>query len=195
MIIALVGPSGAGKTLLLHNLIRANIGARPLLSFTTRAKRDDTIEVDGEYQYITEDEYDRMEAADEFLKPVGVRGKRYGTRKSDIARALSEGLYFPILVPSVLKEFYAYAFTTGKQKNVYFIYLRVWEEDELRRRLGERGDKPEDIQKSISETLPFNEQAQTLEIRFEVIDATQTPEEVCQQALVLIEKYKTAATT
>src|SRR4051812_35365624 len=86
MIIALVGPSGAGKTTLLANIVRLRPDAHPLLSFTTREKRDTDLR--GEYHYLTDAEYDAMLARGEFLKPAEARGKRYGTRKSDIEGAL-----------------------------------------------------------------------------------------------------------
>ncbi|MDE1924610.1 MAG: hypothetical protein KGH79_00295 [Patescibacteria group bacterium] len=193
MIYALVGASGAGKTTLLHNLIQKLPEAQPLLSFTTRGKRPN--DVDGEYEYVSEGNFDTMQAADEFLWTAGARGKRYATRKSDVEQALAEGLYFPILVPDVLKTLHEFAFCRGKQKSLHFIYLRLEDEDEQARRLTERGDSPESIQKSLSESKLWNEQAQTLGIRLTVIDAAQSPKKICEAALAIIEHEESAAAT
>lgn len=191
MIYAIVGASGAGKTTLLRNIMQVRQDARPLLSFTTRDKRP--TDLDGEYNYVSEETFDDMKASGEFLWTAEARGKHYGTRKADVEQALAGGLYFPILVPDVLKKLYEFAFLKGKQKALHFIYMRVEDEEELARRLAGRGDAPESIQKSLGESRLWNKEARTLGIRFTVIDSTQPQETVLQRALTVIDGKKDAA--
>ena len=86
----IAAPSGAGKTSLLHALMRR----RPTLSFsvswTTRKPRDH--EQDGrDYHFIDRAEMERLIAADEFVEHANVFGNLYGTRRSVVDAALAEG--------------------------------------------------------------------------------------------------------
>ncbi|MGH8249480.1 MAG: guanylate kinase [Steroidobacteraceae bacterium] len=83
-------PSGAGKTSLLHALMKR----RPALSFsvscTTRAPR--AHEQDGrDYHFIDRAEFERLVAAGEFIEHANVFGNLYGTRKSVVDAALTGG--------------------------------------------------------------------------------------------------------
>jgi guanylate kinase len=86
----IAAPSGAGKTSLLHTLMRR----RPALSFsvscTTRKPRDH--EQDGrDYHFVDRAEMERLIAADEFVEHANVFGNLYGTRRSVVEAALAEG--------------------------------------------------------------------------------------------------------
>jgi guanylate kinase len=86
----IAAPSGAGKTSLLHALMRR----RPALSFsvscTTRKPR--AHEQDGrDYHFIDRAEMDRLIAADEFVEHAIVFGNLYGTRRGVVEAALAEG--------------------------------------------------------------------------------------------------------
>jgi guanylate kinase len=86
----IAAPSGAGKTSLLHALMRR----RPTLSFsvscTTRKPRDH--EQDGrDYHFVDRAEMERLIAADEFVEHANVFGNLYGTRRSVVDAALAEG--------------------------------------------------------------------------------------------------------
>ncbi len=86
----IAAPSGAGKTSLLHALMRR----RPRVSFsvscTTRPPR--TGEQDGrDYLFIGRDEFAKLVAAGEFIEHANVFGNLYGTRQSVVESALAEG--------------------------------------------------------------------------------------------------------
>jgi guanylate kinase len=86
----IAAPSGAGKTSLLHALMRR----RPALSFsvscTTREPR--AHEQDGrDYHFIDRTEFERLVAAGEFVEHANVFGNLYGTRRNVVEAALSEG--------------------------------------------------------------------------------------------------------
>lgn len=71
-------PSGAGKTSLVNELIKADPAIRVSVSYTTRAPRAG--EVDGrEYHFVSEQEFTRMAQQGEFLESARVHGNYYGT--------------------------------------------------------------------------------------------------------------------
>jgi guanylate kinase len=60
------------------------------VSFTTRAPRNG--EADGrEYFFVTQEQFQEMVAADEFLEWAHVHGKLYGTARAQVAREISGG--------------------------------------------------------------------------------------------------------
>lgn len=78
-------PSGAGKTSLVGALLRADPAVLKSVSFTTRAPRPG--EAHGrEYHYVTNAEFDGMQARGDFLEHALVHGNRYGTSKDWVAR-------------------------------------------------------------------------------------------------------------
>ncbi len=86
----IAAPSGAGKTSLLHALMKK----RPALGFsvscTTRQPR--AHEKDGrDYHFITRAEFERLINAGEFIEHADVFGNLYGTRRSVVEAALAAG--------------------------------------------------------------------------------------------------------
>jgi guanylate kinase len=83
-------PSGAGKTSLLHALMRRRPGLAFSVSCTTRKAREG--EQDGrDYHFIDRAEFERLVAAGEFIEHANVFGNLYGTRRSVVESALAEG--------------------------------------------------------------------------------------------------------
>jgi guanylate kinase len=71
-------PSGAGKTSLVGELLKADSGIRLSVSHTTRAPRPG--EVDGrEYHFVTKAKFEGMVSAGAFLESALVHGNYYGT--------------------------------------------------------------------------------------------------------------------
>ena len=71
-------PSGAGKTTLVAELLKADRGLRLSISYTTRPARAG--EVDGrEYHFVSEQTFHEMAAAGAFLESAHVHGNYYGT--------------------------------------------------------------------------------------------------------------------
>jgi len=84
------GPSGAGKTSIAAPVLAALDRITMSVSLTTRKPRGG--EVDGvDYQFVTEDDFDRRLAAGEFAEWARVHGFRYGTSKLAIDRAIAGG--------------------------------------------------------------------------------------------------------
>lgn len=187
MIIPLVGPSCAGKSLLLSNLRKARGDIQVLESVTTRPRRpSDT--TPGEYLFVSEPEFMRMSDAGEFLWVVHPHGNPhyYGTRKKILERSLERGLYAPILILEAVRMLYDFAGERGLPDGVRPIYLHIDDESELRRRFLERGDSdPADVERRVLNSRNENKEAQKLR-GMHRIDATQTPEQVLAEALAFI---------
>ncbi len=85
--ILFVGPSGVGKTSFVEALRQRDNRFRSLLSVTTRKPRDTDLE--GEYQYVTLEQFEEWEAQDDFQwkVPKGQNGCRYGTLKCSVVEA------------------------------------------------------------------------------------------------------------
>lgn len=86
----IAAPSGAGKTSLLHALMRRRPGISFSVSCTTRKPRGH--EQDGrDYHFIERAEFERLVGAGEFIEHANVFGNLYGTRRSVVEAALAEG--------------------------------------------------------------------------------------------------------
>jgi guanylate kinase len=83
-------PSGAGKTSLVHALLKINPQIDLSVSFTTRQARAG--EVDGkDYHFISREQFLGMAAQGEFLESAEVYGNLYGTSQSWISRENAKG--------------------------------------------------------------------------------------------------------
>ena len=86
----IAAPSGAGKTSLLHALMKKRPGVEFSVSCTTRKPRPG--EHDGkDYHFIDRGGFERLQAAGEFIEHANVFGNLYGTRRSVVESALAEG--------------------------------------------------------------------------------------------------------
>ncbi len=90
-VFVITGQSGAGKGTLIERLLRDFPQLQLAVSATTRPRRPG--EIDGvHYYFISEEEFDRRLAADEFLEyHVFAWGQRSGTLVSEIQRIADEG--------------------------------------------------------------------------------------------------------
>jgi len=128
MIIAILGPSGVGKTSIANELNLPEIK-----STTTRARR--TNESD-EYYFVTEEEFEELD----FIERATYAGNNYGLQRKDIEKAIkSSEPHFVILDRKgceVLKKMF--------KDNVVILYIIAKPED-LVYRMQKRGDSDNDI--------------------------------------------------
>lgn len=90
LLIVISGPSGAGKGTVYNEVLIRRPEINRSISVTTRAPR--TGEVDGVHYYFkTEEEYQRMIAAGEFLETAAVYNNFYGTPKKPVYEKLALG--------------------------------------------------------------------------------------------------------
>jgi guanylate kinase len=89
-LIALISPSGGGKTAILREVLKDCNNVSYSISYTTRAARFN--EVNGkDYHFIPEQKYSEMKQAGDFLEHAIVHGCGYGTSKSFIEAELAKG--------------------------------------------------------------------------------------------------------
>jgi len=90
VVLVLSGPSGAGKSSLI-NKIAGDIGDYYFsISTTTRPMREG--EEEGvHYHFVTQEEFEKDIAEDNFLEHAVVHGNYYGTSLKPVRKALSEG--------------------------------------------------------------------------------------------------------
>ena len=89
-VLFVAGPSGVGKTSICQRIIDNDRLVQACVTTTTRPKR--SAEVDGvDYQFVSEDAFNRIVEAGEFIEWAEVHGYLYGATSEAVAKALSGG--------------------------------------------------------------------------------------------------------
>ncbi|MDR2093877.1 MAG: guanylate kinase [Azoarcus sp.] len=89
-LLTVTAPSGAGKTTLVHGLLRRDSGLSLSVSYTTRAPREG--EANGrEYHFIDIDSFHKIRKAGGFVEWAEVHGNYYGTSRAWLAEQLEQG--------------------------------------------------------------------------------------------------------
>jgi guanylate kinase len=83
-------PSGAGKTTLTRNLLKEEDNISLSISVTTRPRRSSEIE-GVHYHFVSQKQFERMQAAGDLLESAQVHGHYYGTPREPVERALAKG--------------------------------------------------------------------------------------------------------
>ena len=143
-IFVLTGPSGAGKTTVVHALNgRNDLPLSSVVSQTTRSPRPG--ETDGkDYRFVTKDAFERTFAQDGFFEAIEAYGHHYGLAKEDVAAAEAKG--HPLLLTIDLHGVRA---LRRAQLPIYVIYLDA-PEAQLRNRLERRHMAPADLERRLS---------------------------------------------
>ncbi len=90
VLIVISGPSGAGKTSICKALLEQLPDTTWSVSVTTRPPRRG--EVEGEsYSFVSRPEFERRQAAGDFLESAEYVGHRYGTPRVPVEKALAAG--------------------------------------------------------------------------------------------------------
>ncbi len=87
----MTGPSGVGKTSVAQELLKVNQRLRKVVTCTTRPMRSE--ETDGvSYNFLTQDQFQKLLAQDAFFESDKHYGHFYGSRKSDVKNLLTNNL-------------------------------------------------------------------------------------------------------
>ncbi len=131
-LLVISGPSGVGKTVVSHELMKLSDLYVKSISATTRKIRPG--EVNGvDYFFVTAEEFERMDKNSELLETTEYNGNRYGTPRHFIEEVMSRGkvAILVIDVPGALnvKKMYNEAITC---------FLNAESLDEIEQRLRRR---------------------------------------------------------
>lgn len=122
MLYTVSGCPGVGKTSLFRMVLAALSNAHLLRSYTTREPRE--TDLDGEYTYLSLQEWQFIESRGEFAWNTTVRGALYGTRRNDIRAALdSSDIFLATIVPAKVWDIYTLAQSFGLAQRVRSVYI------------------------------------------------------------------------
>ncbi len=176
-LVIISGPSGVGKSTCVSQLLQnCDLPLELSVSATTRPIRPG--EIDGKhYRFITKEEFDRLEADDEFLETAEVFGvgHQYGTLREPVRTGLKDGKWI-ILEIDVIG---AAAVMKNHPEAVSIFIYQTLEEIEVRLR-GRKTDSEEAIKRRLevaSSELQVRELYQHQVVNNEV---EQTANEICQ---------------
>jgi len=130
------GPSGVGKSTI-TNRLRADERFWISVSVTTRIMR--TGEVDGiDYIFVSEDKFNQMIKANDFLEWADFAGSKYGTPKKAVEEALQDGKNVILEI-----ELNGARQVRKNSKNAILIFIEPPSWEELTARLINRGTESE----------------------------------------------------
>ena len=134
----IAGPSGVGKGTVIKGLLENNENIALSVSSTTRKPRPN--EVDGvNYNFLTEEQFEKAIENNEFLEWAIYNGNHYGTSKTTVDNTLKNGksIILEIEIQGALQ-------VMEKCKDAVFIFILPPSYEELEKRL--RGRNTEDEQ-------------------------------------------------
>jgi len=137
-LIVISAPSGAGKSTLCRALQKKYPEIRFSLSSTTRPKRE--YEKDGyDYDFLTNDNFEKMVQDNKFIEFETVHGYYYGTPKANIENAIEQNQYLllEVDVKGALKIKDAY------QEHAITIFITLPCVNDILERLRKRGTESE----------------------------------------------------
>lgn len=137
LLLVLSGPSGVGKTSIVHELLRRFDGVFSISATTRQAGPG---EVDGrDYHFITETEFQKMINDDRFLEHAQVFGRSwYGSPREQIETALKNGRLAILDIDVQGAEI-----VRAKYSQMYGVFVLAPSEAELLHRLRLRGREDE----------------------------------------------------
>ena len=153
--ILIAGPAGSGKTTLCERLVAEHPEIQRVVTATTRPMRPG--EVNGvHYHFLTNEQFDAALARGEFLEWACVHGKnRYGTLRRAVFDRLAAGksLIAAIDVQGVRSVCAVAEQDTALRRALTTVFVAPATIDELRARLGGRGDDPADVDRRMQTAL------------------------------------------
>lgn len=145
MIFVVTGPSGAGKTTLVRQVLNDVDDVEFSASHTTRKKRN--LEIEGkDYYFVSVEEFKRMIKEDRFAEWAVVHGNYYGTSKSEMEK---KGAHKDIILDIDVQGAEQ---IRKRYKGAIFIFIMPPLFPELKRRLESRRDESKEAVKRRLET-------------------------------------------
>lgn len=190
-LVVFCGRSGTGKTTLAEKITKllAPEGARPVISTTTRPKRQNEIEGD-EYEFITEEEFWLRHRAGQFAWFVEIdtpEGKIYhATEHRRLDEACASGISILVLTPERLVPFSQEVRKRSDTANMLFFWIRVDEEEILLRRLTKR-DGEEKALNRLAFDRSWPAEIQNSGVSYVTVSGTKDPDKNAQMLASRVE--------
>jgi guanylate kinase len=140
--VVLSGPSAVGKDTVIQTVKSSGFQIHHVVTCTTRLPRAGEKD-GGDYFFVSNEEFDRMLAANELLEHANVHGRRYGTPVHELRTAFAAG------EDALLKiDVKGAQQVRRKLPQAVFVFLEPPSLDELLARLVARGtESPEELQR------------------------------------------------
>ncbi|MBU0630987.1 MAG: guanylate kinase [Candidatus Margulisbacteria bacterium] len=140
-LIIISSPSGGGKSSVIRKFLSTHPNMMHSISCTTRPVRKDSRDVK-DYKFVTHETFHKWIEENKFAEWAMVHNNYYGTPKEDLQNAIDEGIDVMLDVDVVggmnLKKMYG--------DRAIAIFLLPPSIDELKKRLGNRGTDPIEVQ-------------------------------------------------
>lgn len=144
-IFILMGPSGVGKTVIGHALLRRFKRLKKIITYTTRAQRPGE-ENHVDYHFVSTADFERKIAAGDFIEHAVVHGDQYGSAWEDLKLLQQQGISVLFIIDiqgaKILKR---------KLRDAVTIFLMPDSMDSLRSRIERRRSKetPEQVERRM----------------------------------------------
>ena len=173
LLVLVSAPSGTGKTTLCDRLLQEYPELVYSISCTTRDPRGE--EEDGvDYHFVSNADFDRLEAEDAFLEHAVVHGNRYGTLLEPVRSAFKQGLSVLMDIDvagaaQVRAKLATLPEDDPVREGFVDIFIMPPSIEELRRRLVSRGEDAADvIERRLNNAE--GEMARAKEFKFKVVN-------------------------
>lgn len=90
LIFLLAAPSGAGKSTIVKRVIFLLSDLEPIITYTTRERRENEVEAD--HHFVTTEEFERMKGAGELAESQTIFGHQYGSSRNRLESAIKQGV-------------------------------------------------------------------------------------------------------
>ena len=151
-VLVFAGPSGVGKSTLIHRLMKNFEGVFAYsVSYTTRERRER--EKDGvDYVFVTTEQFEEMIENEEFVEYAKVHGKYYGTAYESVNRVMAKGKYCILDLDVQGVEAVREKLGNGLTWEPRFVWIAPPSIESLEKRLKARGTETEQTLKNRLDT-------------------------------------------
>lgn len=136
-VIVISGPSGAGKTSIVHRLLRDARFARVVTATTRSPRPGETPDVD--YEFLSSEAFRKRLAADGFLEHAEVYGDLYGTPRNNVRAIRESGRHCVLVVDVQGVETLRAAGGEDLGTDPLYVFVKPPSMNELEARLRSRG--------------------------------------------------------
>ena len=136
----LVGPAGAGKNAIMNEVLRQLVDLHQLPTATTRPMRD-TEQQGREHLFVSETEFQQMDARNELIESQTVHNHLYGTPRKTIEEAMRDGRDLVADI-EVLGATYLHS---AYPHNTVLVFVQPPSVEDLIKRMSIRGETQDEI--------------------------------------------------